>query len=41
MSILSYTCLISLNRGGNCNVNSDDDDDDDDDDDGDEKHRQE
>ena len=41
MSILRYTCFISLNRAGNCNVNSDDDDDDDDDDDGDEKHRQE
>ena len=41
MSILRDNCFISLNRGGNCNVNSDDDDDDDDDDDGDEKHRQE
>ena len=39
MSILRYTCFISLNRAGNCSVNSADDDDDDDD--GDEKHRQE
>ena len=35
MSILLYTCFISLNRAGKCSVNSDDDDDD-----GDEKHRQ-
>ena len=40
MSVLRYTCFISLNRAGNCNVNSHDDDDDDDDD-GDEKHRHE
>ena len=39
MSILRYTCFISLNRAGNCNVNSHDDADDDDDGDG--KHRQE
>ena len=40
MLILRYTCFISLNRAGNCTVNSHDDDDDDEED-GDEKHPQE
>ena len=35
MSILRYTCFISLSRAGNCDVYDDDADDDDDDDDAD------